>query len=91
MAVPACAIEVQIVQAHIDERILVGPDSQRIDPDKWRPLVMSFRQFYGLGERVHASRLGESPEDAYAPWKLTGLRAIAGKALGKWARYKYED
>lgn len=91
MAVPACAVEVHIVKAHIDERILVGSDSQRIDPDKWHPLVMSFRHFYGLGDRVHTSRLGRGSEDAYAPWKLTGVKRLASKALSKWARYKYGD
>ena len=40
-------------------------DTDRIDPDRWRPLMMSFQQFYGLGDRVHASRLGEIPESSY--------------------------
>jgi hypothetical protein len=39
----------------------------RIDPDKWLPLIMSFCQFYGLGERVGQSTLAEIPEDAYRP------------------------
>ena len=52
---------------------------------------MSFRHFYGLGDRVHASRLGRGSEDAYAPWKLTGLKGVAGKALSKWAHHKYGD
>lgn len=69
MAAPMCAVEVQIVQTHVDEDILIGRTSARIDPDKWRPLVMSFRQFYGLGNRVHASKLSQAPEAAYAPWK----------------------
>jgi hypothetical protein len=29
----------------------------RVDPDKWRPLIMSFCRFYGLGERVWDSTL----------------------------------
>ena len=37
----------------------------RIDPDRWRPLVMSFQQFYGLGERVHPSRLASIDEELY--------------------------
>lgn len=39
----------------------------RIDPDAWRPLIMSFCQFYGVGSRVHSSRLAEIPESAYRP------------------------
>lgn len=72
MPVPAYAVEVRIVRVHVDEKILAGPGSQRIDPDKWRPLIMSFRHFYGLGDRLHASRLSGGAEEAYAPWKLSG-------------------
>jgi len=71
MAVPASAIEVRILRVHVDERILAEPDSHRIDPDRWRPLLMSFRHFHGLSGRVHSSRLGEGSEDAYAPWRPT--------------------
>jgi flavin reductase (DIM6/NTAB) family NADH-FMN oxidoreductase RutF len=39
----ALAFEVAIERIHADERILAGPD--RIDPDAWRPLIMSFQQF----------------------------------------------
>ena len=39
--------------------------SNRIDPDKWRPLIMSFQEFYGLGEKLHSSALGGVPERLY--------------------------
>ena len=45
----------------------------RIDPDLWRPLMMSFCQFYGLGERLHDSTLAEIPEVAYRPAAHMGL------------------
>jgi len=61
------AIEVRIVRAHVDERILVSGSRDRIDPDQWRPLIMNFRQFYGLGARVHPSRLSEFPEHLFRP------------------------
>ena len=55
------ALEVDIVRVHVSEEVRMGGESDRIDPDKWRPLIMSFTQFYGLGPRVHASRLSEIP------------------------------
>jgi flavin reductase (DIM6/NTAB) family NADH-FMN oxidoreductase RutF len=62
------AIEVNIVRVHADESILMAGEPNRIDPDKWRPLIMSFQQFYGLGrDRLHHSTLGEIPESAYRP------------------------
>jgi len=60
-------IEVRIVRVHLDESLLLDGHDDRVDPDKWRPLVMSFCQFYGLGPRVHRSRLAEIPESAYRP------------------------
>src|SRR5271165_5991621 len=59
--VSATAFEVHIVKLHVDENLLVG-DALRphIDPVRWRPLIMSFCRFFGLGAEVHPSRLAES-------------------------------
>lgn len=59
--VSANAFEVHIVKLHVDDKLLVG-DGQRphIDPGRWRPLIMSFCRFFGLGGEVHPSRLAES-------------------------------
>ncbi len=59
--VSANAFEVHIVKLHVDESLLIA-DSPRphIDPAAWRPLIMSFCRFYGLGGEVHPSRLAES-------------------------------
>ena len=61
------ALEVRIVRVHVEEELLLAGHENRIDPDAWRPLIMSFCQFYGLDERVHPSRLAEIPESAYRP------------------------
>jgi len=59
--VKANTFEVHIVKLHVDEKLLVG-DSQRphVDAVAWRPLIMSFCRFFGLGGEVHPSRLAES-------------------------------
>jgi flavin reductase (DIM6/NTAB) family NADH-FMN oxidoreductase RutF len=59
------SIEFKIVQVHIEESILMEDDPDRIDPDKWRPLIMSFQKFYGLGRQVHSSALSQIPEKMY--------------------------
>ena len=59
------SIEVRIQRVHLEESILMSGESNRIDPDKWRPLIMSFQQFYGLGPQLHASTLGQIPESMY--------------------------
>jgi len=60
------SIEVAIRKVHVSEDILVPGHEHRIDPDKWRPLIMSFQQFYGLAPgRVQESRLASIPESMY--------------------------
>ena len=59
------SLELRIVRVHVDEAIRADGHVDRIDPDRWRPLIMSFQQFYGLGDRVHQSTLGTIPESAY--------------------------
>ena len=66
-ATTALAFEVRVVRAHIDEKILKAAASNHVDPEKWRPLIMSFCHFYGLGERLWESRLAEIPEESYRP------------------------
>jgi flavin reductase (DIM6/NTAB) family NADH-FMN oxidoreductase RutF len=59
------AIEVEIVRVHADSSVLVPGERDRIDPDKWRPLIMSFQHFYGLTPRLRPSTLATIPESAY--------------------------
>lgn len=61
------AIEVRIERVHVAEEIVMEGHENRIDPAKWRPLIMSFCQFFGLGPQIHPSRLAEIPESIYAP------------------------
>jgi len=59
------SFDMRIRLVHVDESILVNGEANQIDPDKWRPLIMSFQKFYGLGGQVSASRLSEIPESMY--------------------------
>jgi flavin reductase (DIM6/NTAB) family NADH-FMN oxidoreductase RutF len=87
MAIPACAVEVRIVKVHVDEALLAGPD--RIDADRWEPLLMSFRGLFARGARVGPSRLESGKESAYAPWKRGPVTRLAAKAMGAVAQYRY--
>lgn len=59
------SIELKIVRVHLEETILRKDHPNHVDPDKWRPLIMSFQQFYGLGQQVHPSVLAQIPEHLY--------------------------
>lgn len=63
----AVGVEVRIVRAWVDEAVRLDGQDDRIDPDRWRPLIMSFCQFYGLGGRLHDSNLAQIPEISYRP------------------------
>lgn len=61
--VSANAFEVHIVKLHVEESLLMpgsDPNRPHIDPERWRPLIMSFCRFFGTGDEVHPSRLAES-------------------------------
>jgi flavin reductase (DIM6/NTAB) family NADH-FMN oxidoreductase RutF len=70
--VSANVFEVHIVKLHVDEELLVGDGSRpHIDPLRWRPLIMSFCRFFGLGGEVHPSRLAESDFMKFVMQKTT--------------------
>ena len=73
----AC-IEVRIQRVHIKESILMNGESNRIDPNKWRPLIMSFQEFYGLGPQLQASTLGQIPESLYRSPDVYRARNVKG-------------
>ena len=69
--------EVRIQRVFADPSILADGDPNRIDPDKWRPLIMSFQKLFGLADRqVHGSRLSQVPEALYKGADLERSRTI---------------
>jgi hypothetical protein len=64
---------------HLEESILAEGTTNRVDPDKWRPLIMSFQKFYGLGDQIHESRLATIPENLYHSPDLDLARKKNGK------------
>jgi flavin reductase (DIM6/NTAB) family NADH-FMN oxidoreductase RutF len=60
------SIQLSIERLHLDESILQGGNPNRVDTDRWRPLIMSFAQYYGLAEgRLQPSALAEIPDTLY--------------------------
>jgi len=60
------SFELRIQRVHLHDDILLPGTADHVDPDRWRPLIMSFQQFYGLApERLQPSRLASIPEAAY--------------------------
>ncbi|MEW9502891.1 flavin reductase family protein [Jeotgalibacillus marinus] len=53
------AFEMKIVTTHIDESILMDGGKSYIDPEKWKPLIMNFCEFFSLGPKLYPSKLAE--------------------------------
>ncbi len=71
------SFEMRIQRVYLDADILLEGHTNRVDPDKWRPLIMSFQQFYGLGEQVHPSTLAQIPESLYYSADIDRAKGIA--------------
>jgi flavin reductase (DIM6/NTAB) family NADH-FMN oxidoreductase RutF len=67
--------EARILRVHLHAAIVLDGDPNRIDPDKWRPLIMSFQRFYGLGDQVRPSTLASIPEAVYRSPDVDKARA----------------
>lgn len=77
------ALEVRIVRVHVAEEIRMPGTENRIDPERWRPLIMSFGEFFGLGGKLRPSTLATIPEEAYRiPAAAPGVQAAAATNLG---------
>lgn len=73
----AVAFEVRIQRVHLAKSILLNGDRNRVDPDLWRPLIMSFQKFYELApQQVHPSRLAQIPESLYLSPDVNTARAV---------------
>jgi flavin reductase (DIM6/NTAB) family NADH-FMN oxidoreductase RutF len=57
--------EVRVQRVFVHDSVRLAGTDDHIDPDAWRPLIMSFQKFYGLGEQVHPSTLARIPERLY--------------------------
>lgn len=67
--------ETRILRVHADESVLAHGEANRIDPDRWRPLIMSFQRFYGLGPELRTSALATIPERSYHTPDIVRARA----------------
>lgn len=61
------ALEVEIVAVHVEESLLRPDQRHQIDPRRWRPLIMSFQELFGLTAPVAHSTLATIPQERYRP------------------------
>lgn len=72
----ALVFEARILRVHVAPWLLADGEPNRIDPDRWRPLIMSFQKFYGLqAGQLHPSRLSGIAEAMYRSPDVDRARA----------------
>ncbi|OJD17883.1 hypothetical protein AJ78_02055 [Emergomyces pasteurianus Ep9510] len=60
------SMELRILRVHVEDRLRLDGYANRIDSEKWQPLIMCFSEFYGMGRtKLVPSRLAEIDEEAY--------------------------
>lgn len=59
------AVELGITRVHVVESLRMRGYPNRIDPERWRPLLMSFQRFFGIGDEAQPSRLASIDEEWY--------------------------
>ncbi|OTA08653.1 hypothetical protein A9Z42_0003500 [Trichoderma parareesei] len=73
------AIELKVLRTHVVDSIRMPGHVNRIDPDRWRPMIMSFQEFYGLsGGKLAKSTLGEIDEEKYRGLTRSGVVKLPG-------------
>jgi len=58
-------VTAEVEQVHVHPELRMAGHPNRVDPNLWRPLIMSFQRFYGLGEELQPSRLATVEEEHY--------------------------
>lgn len=58
-------LEVKILRVHAEENVLQAGVPDKVDADRWRPLMTVFQHLYGLSTRLQPSRLAEIDEEKY--------------------------
>ncbi|MHA6622866.1 flavin reductase family protein [Pseudonocardia sp. DLS-67] len=73
------AVEVRVQRVLVHDSVRLPGTDDHIDPDAWRPLIMSFQKLYGLGPQVHPSTLARVPERLYRSPDIEAARTARRK------------
>ncbi|EEQ90018.2 uncharacterized protein BDCG_05138 [Blastomyces dermatitidis ER-3] len=72
------AMELKILRVYVEDDLRLGGYANRIDSEKWQPLIMCFSEFYGMGKhKLVPSRLAEIDEEAYRSPRKNGVMQVA--------------
>ncbi|KAK8081075.1 hypothetical protein PG997_008893 [Apiospora hydei] len=85
------AIEVKVIRTHVQDELRLPGHSNRIDPDRWRPMIMSFQELYGLAPKKTVSTLASIDEEKYRPLTVSNVGEPAAEKDKVGSEEAYED
>ena len=86
------AIEVRVLRIHVLNDLRMNGHVNRIDPDKWRPMIMSFQELYGLrNNKLGESVLGKIDEEKYRAITKSDIVKVRGDEDYDIALRNFED
>jgi|SRR5579872_78465 len=81
------AFELKIVRVYVEEGLLLAGKTNHVNSDMWKPIIMSFANFYGLADgRIASSKLAEIPEELYRPAEHMGDSRQTESSLSRYSR-----
>jgi flavin reductase (DIM6/NTAB) family NADH-FMN oxidoreductase RutF len=77
----AAVLELRIVNVKIHQELKLEGHGNRIDSDRWKPMIMMFCELYGLNNgKIAESKLAKIDEELYRP--LTGTNVVIDPLTG---------
>lgn len=72
-------LELKVLRTHILDHLRVDGHPNRVDPDKWKPMFMSFQELYGLQDgKLGTSSLARVHEEKYRALTRSDVVASVG-------------
>lgn len=73
------SLELKVLRVHVLSELRMAGHTNRIDPGKWSPIIMSFQELHSLkGGKVSRSQAGEVEEENYSALIRSGLVRFLG-------------
>lgn len=73
-------VELRVRQVHVHNTLRMAGYANRIDPDKWKPMIMSFQELYGIKSgKLGTSQLAKIDEEKYRMKPLTPMVATTSQ------------
>lgn len=73
------SFELHVLRVHVLDQLRMADNANRVNPDKWKPMIMSFQKLYGLNEgELARSKLADVDEEQYRALTRSDVVSLPG-------------